>query len=57
MTARIGKAKITITDGRARVAPAKGYTTKQRHLKAARLERAWRSKSASGVRVPPRGET
>lgn len=54
---RIGKAEVVTKDGRARVQTAKGYATKQRHLKAARLEKAWRNKSASGVRVKARGET
>lgn len=56
MTARIRKATIKIKGGRARVQTAKGYATKRQHLKATRLEKAWR-KSASGVRVTPRGET
>lgn len=54
---RIGKAKVVTKNGRQRVQTAQGYATKRQHLKAARLEKAWRPKTASGVRVTPRGDT
>ena len=44
MTARVGKVQI-VTDktGQTKIVRKRGYTTKQRHLKAAREEKAWRA--------------
>lgn len=44
MSSRVGKVRVVAKGGKVKIEARKGYATKRRHLKAARLAKAWESK-------------
>lgn len=44
MTSVVGKVRVITKGGKTKLERKRGYTSKRAHLKAARLEKAWKGK-------------